>query len=45
MWNRIGDWGLGIGDWGLGIVIVIGDEDWALGLGIGDWEFVIGIKD
>ena len=45
LWNRIGDWGLGIGDWGLGIVIVIWDEDWALGLGIGDWEFVIGIKD
>ena len=35
LWNRIGDWGLGIGDWGLGIAIVIGDEDWALELGIG----------
>ena len=27
IFNRIGDWGLGIGDWGSG--------DW--GLGIGDW--------
>ena len=36
LWNRIGDWGLGIGDWGLGIAIVIGDEDWALELGIGN---------
>ena len=31
LWNRIGDWGLGIGDWDWGLGLGIRNEDW-------DWK-------